>query len=79
MKIFLLKSQIIQKKKKNCSSCAKEFECGECFHELFMLNHMIYKICIKNSSDLVELPSVSDFFPKFYFGENNNQVRRIVL
>ena len=34
-----------------CDRCQKELECPKCFHDLFMLNHVVYKICIKRNGN----------------------------
>ena len=69
---------------RNCS-CTRESTCGKCLCRLFMLNHMVYKVCLKSYDKVKKLPSISNFFSeldlkvKVYFDEKNDEVRHVVF
>ena len=55
-----------------------------CLSRLFMLNHMVYKICIKNEDAFIkDLPTISDFLSsltgkmKFYYNESRNLIEHV--
>ena len=57
---FFVKTNV--KLKEECT-CKDQLTCGFPLSRLFMLNHMVYKVCIKNKDALIkDLPTISDFF-----------------
>ena len=70
--------------KNNCT-CTNKYTCGFCLSRLFMLNHIVYKVCVKDYEKLAQLPTLTEFLcnldckTKFYFNPHKNVVNYVAF
>ena len=63
----------------------KRLNCGFCLSRLFMLNHMVYKVCIPDNKFGKKLQTLEEFLKdidcngesKFYYNPTRNLVEHI--